>query len=137
MKIALLRVGWALICWGLLAPCILEANDANGKYKHRQPENEDSCGKFLSARDEARHGKYDHLNDYIEWLSGYLSGFNRGAQDTYDIAGDTDTRSMFQWIENRCRQRPQESFSDAVEELIVEELFSKRKRTSPKPESQQ
>jgi hypothetical protein len=120
-----------LVLLALLVPCTTGASD-KGQYAIRYPGAGDSCGKFVSARDEARRGAPSRENEYRLWLEGYITGISMAAPNTYDVAGSVDLDSMLLWVENRCKQTPLKPFTDTVEALVVEELMPKRQHHAPK-----
>ena len=60
----------------------------------------DSCGKFM----EAKRSNNNAAVAYLAWVSGYLTGANVIAPNTYNILGTTDMDGAMLWIENYCQQ---------------------------------
>jgi hypothetical protein len=96
----------------------------------QMPHQKNSCGMFISARDQARNGNHSNETLYAYWLTGFLTGVNLGMPDTFDIAGGTDLPSLLQWLENRCKQEPLESFADTAS-VMVFAIRDKRTRSGP------
>lgn len=92
---------------------------------------ERTCGRFVSAREDAMRGNHVRANSYIDWLGGYITAFNHFKPDTYNILGNSDKESVMQWLENYCKQNLLETFSEATDALMVE-LYPKRIRQKPK-----
>lgn len=115
----------------LLLPLIATAADKLGNYETIMNTNESTCGRYVSARDEARNGNHFRENMYRYWLAGYVTAFNKTKPDTWSIIGTTDLDSAMLWLENYCKQYPLEDFSDATNSLVYE-LYPKRVKQRPK-----
>ena len=79
-----------------------------------------SCPDYVAAR-KINGAK---LYSSISWVQGFISGVNYQASlergtDSF-IARDLPAASMVSWLENYCRDKPQDYLSDAAESLIVE-----------------
>ena len=116
--------------WLLLCASSSFAADRNGRFFVWYAEKVKSCGSFINARDEGRRGNYLHENGFSDWLASYLTGYNFGAPNTFDIAHGLDADSMMQWLENSCRKKPLQDFSEAAQRLVIE-LFPQRTTTAP------
>jgi len=110
-------VSWIL--WALLVSAAMAA-DENGQYATLSASNESTCGTYLSARDEAHHGQYARQNMYKSWLMGFMTGYDFGAPDTYDIAPSMDLEAMMNWVENYCRRNPLSSFATSAGALVTQ-----------------
>ncbi|HXX57593.1 MAG TPA: hypothetical protein VEI96_06295 [Thermodesulfovibrionales bacterium] len=80
-----------------------------------------TCEKFLQDRKDAADLSYHH------WVGGYISGFNTGSEETYDIVGTKDFDSLMVWLENYCKANPLDAFGVATGKLMIE-LFPQRKK---------
>jgi hypothetical protein len=79
-----------------------------------------SCPDYVSAK----RSNTAKLYSSISWVQGYISGVNyqRALEiDTDSLIGqDFPATSIVSWIENYCRDNPQDYLSDAAEMLVVE-----------------
>jgi hypothetical protein len=96
------------------------AADENGQYATLAASNENTCGTYISARDEAHHGQFARQNMYKSWLMGFVTGYDFGAPDTYDIAPSMDLDAMMLWVENYCRRNPLASFAQSAGALVTQ-----------------
>jgi hypothetical protein len=122
---------YALFPCALLASFALVAADENGQYATLSAPNESSCGTFLSARDEAHRGQFARQNMYKSWLMGFITGYDFGAPDTYDIAPSMDLDTMMAWVENYCRRNPMATFGEGAGALVTQ-LTPDRQTHKPK-----
>ena len=109
----------------LILPGKLWAKDFDQQFATYGPGAE-SCRSYTTARD--RGGAVER--SYIDWTIGYLSAFNLIVDDTYDILGKTDFTTVLEWLDNRCRNVPDEHFVNTVAKL-TEILYSDRHRYRP------
>ena len=78
------------------------------------------CPDYVAAR-QSNSAK---LYSSVTWVQGFISGVNHqialpeGA-DSY-IGQDLTTVSIVNWIENYCRDNPQDYLADAAEALVAE-----------------
>jgi len=117
----------------LLVAYAAGAADENGQYATLAATNESTCGTFLSARDEAHRGQFARQNMYKSWLMGFVTGYDFGAPDTYDIAPAMDLDAMMLWVENYCRRNPLASFAQSAGALATQ-LAPDRQTHKPPPQ---
>jgi len=79
-----------------------------------------SCGEY----NQTRQNPSSRLS-FWNWMSGYVTAYNRWTPDTYDIMSNRGLDSLRGWLDNYCKENPLESFEDAVGALISE-LHPKR-----------
>jgi hypothetical protein len=115
----------------LLLAHLASAADENGQYATLAATNESTCGTYLSARDEAHHGQFARQNMYKSWLMGFVTGYDFGAPETYDIAPAMDLEAMMSWVENYCRRNPLASFAQGAGALVTQ-LTPDRQTQKPK-----
>ena len=111
------------VLWLLCMPLPGSSSDAQGNYVALGFGLE-SCQTFLQARSNNLDLPYRH------WLTGYLTAVNKLTKDTVDIRGTTDIDGMLGWLEQRCIQNRQHSFSRAVEAL-VKDMYPQRMTHMP------
>ena len=79
-----------------------------------------SCPDYVSAK----RSNTSKLYSSISWVQGFISGVNyqRALEVGADsfIGRDYPATSIVNWIENYCRDNPQDYLSDAAEALVVE-----------------
>jgi len=90
-----------------------------------------TCSTFVAARDEGRRGDNRRVNEYADWMAGYLTANSVFVPDTYDILGSSDMNAVLLWLENYCKQNPLNTFAAAAE-AVTAALYPKRTRNSPK-----
>jgi hypothetical protein len=93
---------------------------------------ESSCGKFIASLGDVPPGKYREMNNakgvfvsenhvYIEWLMGYVSGFNAAhAGDLEQQVKKIDPAGMDLWMRNWCNKHPTQKVFDAAAVFIDE-----------------
>jgi len=55
----------------------------------------------------------------LAWAQGYLSFYNSVSEGTYDVTGGVDAAVLQESLFEFCRQHPQASLMNAVDELLV------------------
>ena len=55
----------------------------------------------------------------IAWAQGYLSFYNSVSEGTYDVTAGAGTAELQEWLLEFCRQNPQASLMNAIDELLV------------------
>ena len=100
----------------------LMASDKNGSYWSISII---SCGDWHEERNKDSIGG----TFYQGWLIGYLSHYNQSTDDTYNILGTTDMKSVYLWIDKYCTANPLNNLDSAIYEL-TEELWPNRKITN-------
>ena len=55
----------------------------------------------------------------LAWTQGYLSFYNSVSEGTYDVTSGIDAAVLQEWLFEFCRQNPQASLVNAVDELLV------------------
>lgn len=79
-----------------------------------------SCPDYVSAKQSNTAKLYSS----ITWVQGFISGVNyqdalgKGA-DSF-VGQEFPAVSIVSWIENYCREQPQDYLSDAAEALVIE-----------------
>lgn len=75
-----------------------------------------TCDHFVSAREERSQEYYF----YVGWVAGYLSGYNRFAEDTVDVTPWQGIELLAALLTNFCGKNPEARFIDGVEAMIVQ-----------------
>ena len=79
-----------------------------------------SCPDYVSAKQSNTAKLYSS----VTWVQGFISGVNYQSaleKDTDSFIGqDFPATSIVSWLENYCRDNPQDYLSDAAEALVVE-----------------
>lgn len=70
-----------------------------------------SCGTWTQDR---AHNDFDD----VEWVLGYLSGFNGWGQGTPDASEGIDNNGVIAWVDNYCLEHPLNNIGDASAALI-------------------
>jgi hypothetical protein len=105
------------------------AKDEAGAYAWMGMNN--SCGTFVRGRDLARSGVSALEEQYVTWLSGYLTAYNVLQPQTFDVTRGTDIPSLMLWLENYCKRSPLSTFVDATIAL-TQKLHSGRTEVAPR-----
>ena len=71
-----------------------------------------AVGQIVQVRETDRHAM-------LAWAQGYLSFYNSVSEGTYDVTGGVDSAALQEWLVEFCRQNPQASLMNAVDELLV------------------
>jgi hypothetical protein len=105
------------ICFGLLLTAVAHAAPVFVMGKGH-----DSCGELIGAIGDAPPGKYGSIEHgvYLEWLSGFVSGFN--ATHAGQQVRGIDPAGMDLWMRNWCNQHPTEKVVDGAPAFISEML---------------
>jgi hypothetical protein len=115
---------WVPILLLMLLPVPGSSSDAKGNYVALGFGLE-SCTSFIQASADGLDITYRH------WLTGYLTAVNKLTQDTVDMRGTADIDRMMLSLKNYCAHHLSQSFSAAVEALVVA-LYPKRVTAMPK-----
>lgn len=84
-------------------------------YEH----NPASLDDHLETGDEGPHHKTSYTSvDYINWVQGYLSGYNLHENDGVNIAENASNGGMLNFLYRRCTETPDASFSTVLPKLI-------------------
>jgi hypothetical protein len=74
-----------------------------------------SCGAYLNDREQQNADEVD----FVDWLSGYLSGVNATSSHTNNILGDSDLTGAIHWLDNYCHLNPRTRFAAAVDARVA------------------
>lgn len=76
-----------------------------------------ACIKYTTLR-----GKHDAntINDYRQFLMGYLTAYNHQADETYSISNSMTMDEILTWIDGECELKPTTSFDQAIMSFIIE-----------------
>lgn len=74
-----------------------------------------TCARYVEVREEKAQAYFL----YVGWISGYLSAYNRFAEDTVDIVPWQSTDLLAVFVDNHCKKNPQLPFAKAVDALIA------------------
>jgi len=64
------------------------------------------------------------------WWAGYLTAYNLMTDDTYNVLKGTTPAQANAWLENYCRDNPDDLIAVAVHAML-EYYFPRRERMSP------
>ena len=62
------------------------------------------------------------------WIHGYVVAYNTFTPDTYDVMGDTDLRTVLQWMTAWCEKNTLRNSGHAME-VLMQELYPRRRKT--------
>jgi hypothetical protein len=68
--------------------------------------------------------------EYFDWMSGYLSAFNKWISDTYSIRSGVGIEDLRKWLVQYCLSHRETKFYEAVE-AFVDLHFAKRTSSDP------
>ena len=127
MKI--LRILLALMFFVALTPVF--AADKDRQYHVRAIDAVGSCGQLNRALAKAKtEDDWGALYGFSLYTMGYITGINRTAANTYDIAGKKNSKTLMVWLQKYCAEHPQDSFENALYRLTVE-LYPDRITLAP------
>jgi hypothetical protein len=107
------------------------ASDKHGKYRETYSAGYGTCAAYLLAVNECNHSHCRDLNAFSDWLMGYITAYNTGTPDTFDIVAHANLKSTLEWLAQYCRKNPQQSFSQATAKLMLK-LSPSREKLRPK-----
>ncbi len=99
------------------------AADKDGAYWSQRP---DECRNFV--RLHAATDRKPETEAVRNWISGYLSAYNRLTPETYDITGATDFEQVLRAVERYCKSNPFADISAAME-TVTNDLYPTRHQT--------
>jgi hypothetical protein len=107
------------------------AADSERQYQVRSIDKVESCGGLNGALAKAKNeDDWGELYGFSLYTMGYLTGINRLASDTYDIAGNKNTKTLMVWLEKYCKEHPEDSFDYALFSLVAD-LYPNRITAAP------
>ena len=121
--------GLSLALWA--SQSVVQAADMNRQYGVRAYDKVESCYALNRAVNSAKNqDDWAALYGFSLYTMGYLTGISRLAHDTYDIGGRKNTKTLMVWLEQYCRENPDDSFDAALNQLIAE-IYPQRTTTAP------
>ena len=113
----------------LVGCCLLAASAWSSAAESRGSR---SCSKWLEERRQAE--SKEDLNKIPiliskSWFLGYLSG--RASRSAQDWLKGTDNESIFLWLDNYCRDQPQQDLESGA--LVLERALTQRKGGRSRP----
>ena len=119
----------------LLLPIGAWANDQDGYFRPyfmiNKNANFATCAGFITAASQAREGRNYALNQFNQWLDGYLTAYDMFTPDTFDIGYGKNLDELDAYLESYCKEHPDIFFNKAVESLTFD-LYTTRAQTAPK-----
>ncbi len=85
-----------------------------------------SCENFVSERRD----RTDTYKIYGGWIAGYLTGYNRYTEDTFDIVPWQGIDLLAVLLDNFCRKNPEVRFINAVDAMIASLLPTRLRNPS-------
>ena len=80
------------------------------------------CNNYSQAREAEDYVRYK------DYLMGYLTAYNKLAEDTYRISGKKDLNEILEWTDDYCETKQIHSFESAVTDFIIEHTETRKKR---------
>jgi hypothetical protein len=77
------------------------------------------CTSVIRAVGQSAQLKETDRQAMLAWAQGYLSFYNSVSEGTYDVTGGVGTAALQERLFEFCRQNPQASLANAVDELLV------------------
>jgi len=130
------RMTGALLLVVALAPGWACAADAGARYQVLTINSLETCSDLNNAVAVA-NGEDDWrlLYAFSVYTMGYLTGINRLAFDTYDIAGGNNVKTHMVLLRQYCAEHPNDSFDLALNRLVAK-LYPQRTTAGPPAGSQ-
>ena len=107
----------------LLLACPVFATDKNGNYAIWGVGNS-SCIKYTTSR------AANNINEFRQFLMGYLTAYNNQADETYSISNTMTMDEILTWLDGECELKPTSSFEQAIIEFLLAH-HDKRSRHPP------
>ena len=79
------------------------------------------CTSVVRAVGQTAQPKETGRQAMLAWAQGYLSFYNSISEGTYDVTSGIGAGALQEWLFEFCRQNPQASLMNAVDELLVGE----------------
>ena len=125
----------ALLLAIALVPALARAADTGRQYRVLTINSVEACSDLNNAVAIADdEDDWRLLYTFSVYTMGYLTGINRLAFDTYDIAGGKNVKAHMVWLQRYCAKNPHDSFDRALFRLVAE-LYPLRAATGPHPEA--
>ncbi|NQV55733.1 MAG: hypothetical protein HQ503_07730 [Rhodospirillales bacterium] len=118
MKILLIAVA----AWALLVASA-DAAEGVGRIPSVLGPSTKSCEKWAAERKSGGVVGWQ----YQQWLTGYVTAYNRWVEVGKDITSGMNAEGLFERIDVYCQQNPYASFANATDALI-EHLRKQNKR---------
>jgi hypothetical protein len=110
----------------------LSAADKDRRYRVQAIDVVESCEALNTAVAKAKHeDDWGALYGFSLYTMGYLTGINRLAFDTYDIAGRKNVKTLMVWLKRHCAAHPDDSFDYALYQLVAT-IYPDRVQSAPK-----
>ncbi len=77
-----------------------------------------ACESYLGARGQHDSIYIAEVQEYTNWLAGYLSGVNASSLRTTNVLGELSLANAMDRLQEWCALHPRESFNAAVDALI-------------------
>ncbi|NQX87127.1 MAG: hypothetical protein HRT77_00530 [Halioglobus sp.] len=123
------KSGLALIWLVLSSACY--AADEGRAYRVLAINSVETCSDLNTAVAIANEeDDWRLLYTFSLYTMGYLTGVNRLAYDTYDIAGGKNVKTHMVWLQRYCAENPRVDFSEALHQLVIQ-LYPRRLIAEP------
>lgn len=110
---------------------LTHAADGERAYRVLAINSVETCSDLNTAVEVANaEDDWRLLYTFSLYTMGYLTGVNRLAYDTYDIAGGKNVKTHMVWLQRYCAENPQVNFSDALHQLVIK-LYPRRLTAEP------
>lgn len=110
----------ALLLWCSIAGHPVRAADSDNAFQVLAIDSLDSCADLNAALAMANHqDDWRWLYTFSIYTMGYLTGINRLAFDTWDIAGGKNVKTHMVWLQRYCSENPTDSFDNALQRLVA------------------
>ena len=125
----------ALLLAIALVPALARAADTQKQYHVLTIDSLETCADLNNAVTIAdEEDDWRLLYTFSVYTMGYLTGVNRLAFDTYDIADGKNVKAHMVWLQRYCAANPRDSFDRALFRLVAE-LYPQRAVLRPSPEA--
>lgn len=124
LVVALVLTAWATVLPAPSGPGALAASE-NGKYAIKDV-GVATCQLYSDEQEK----KSKRFFQFVGWVTGYLSGHNRLAKDTADIAPWQSTQLLATYIASYCKKHPEARLVQATNELIKALTPGRLRKTS-------
>lgn len=128
---SIFKVGLASALLGVMFSGATHAADDDRAYRVLTINTLETCSDLNAAVQIANdQDDWRLLYTFSIYTMGYLTGVNRLAFDTYDIAGGKNVKTHMVWLQRYCRENPRVDFNEALHQMVIK-LYPRRLTVEP------
>jgi len=117
----------------LTALALTPADDRQGHFEILGLGNR-TCAQYLIVRNPTPYdtgGEPDR--DYLAWMHGYLTAFNKWVDNTYSIRSTLGVADLRTWVVQYCQQHPAVRFQEAIDAFTISHFRERQPAEQQRP----